>query len=163
MDFSAFLAEINGLISLAWPEIPPMSTVPVRRDTSVQALRMSFVDKALQGTLDLPCVVIALGREVQSDIGVATGIYYVPLSIHYIAAAGTKQSTLHAKMAALRKLIDNPQTVFDSFQAGEERGRIDSSEGSDVNRHLVEAAGVQVASASVEWTPGLMVFGDLDA
>lgn len=163
MDPTLFLNEIDGLISLAWPEIGHRDQRPLQRWTSVQAIRASLVDRIADGTAKLPCVVVRVGQEAESDYGVATGIYNRPLSVHYIAPAGTPQTDLHRKVSALRRLIDDPRTVFDTFQRGENRGRIDSSETSDVNRNLAEIAGVQVVSASVEWNPGLMVFEPYDA
>lgn len=160
MDFDAVLIQIQDVILATWPEITGLSVKPRRLYTSIQALRMSFVEDARSGAIELPCAVIDLGSDFyDSGWGLTNNTRRARLAIYYVDKDLTTQGQIHAKLTALMDAFEaaDQDGTLTEFQMPEGYPNIDSGPTSDVNQSLVADSAVRLAAGHIEWDPGLIV------
>lgn len=161
MDAEAFLREWIGLIRGVWPEIPGMDEMPRQMYTSVQALKVSVVEKlrATPPQVALPLVVIRYGVENHDGGWDVTGsVFRAPFGVYRVEATTTPQYEIHEEMVALRDAVEAADLAgtLVNFQTPHERPTIDTSDGNDVNSALM-AEGIRVTSGQLEYSPGLFL------
>jgi hypothetical protein len=156
-NFSAILAELEGIVKSVWPETILFGDDAENRTcfTSFEMLRKNIIEASKDGNPAPPYVVIQLGSAVPDpDLGIAENYKRLPLTIYFITETIT-QAAITEKLADLQETIDAADAAWETFGVME-KGRILTVEDCQANRALVAIGKTQLSAGEVTWSPGII-------